>query len=111
VRRETGPEPMITNPLKDFPGCAVRQASVSNVARLAKRLEAFGSRAADASVLTVINSNLEITQSEIWKSPSIARANWRRSQRDLATASSSVRAKVLSRTELRSRRCAWQGAE
>jgi hypothetical protein len=45
------------------------------MARLVKRLEAFGSRAADASVLTVINSNLEITQSEIGKSPSIARAN------------------------------------
>jgi DNA-binding MarR family transcriptional regulator len=66
---------LLTDPLKDYPGYALRRASLSSTSELAKKLEALELRPAEASVLMVIGANAGITQSEIGRLLDIAGAN------------------------------------
>jgi DNA-binding MarR family transcriptional regulator len=63
------------DPLQNYPGYALRRASLSSTSVLAKRLEALELRPAEASVLMVIGANPGITQSEIGRLLDIAGAN------------------------------------
>ena len=66
---------MVIDPLKDYPGYALRRASAASMARLAQRLEPLGLRPAEATVLMVIGANPGITQSEVGRLLEIASAN------------------------------------
>jgi DNA-binding MarR family transcriptional regulator len=66
---------MLIDPLKDYPGYALRRASAASMARLAQRLEPLGLRPAEATVLMVIGANPGITQSEVGRLLEIASAN------------------------------------
>ncbi len=66
---------MIVDPLKEFPGYALRRASAATIAKLAERLAVFDLRPSEASVLLVIHANRNITQSEIGRMLDIAGAN------------------------------------
>ena len=66
---------MAVDPLRDFPGYALRRASVATMQTLARRLTELGLRPTDASVLLVIEANPNITQSEIGRMLDIAGAN------------------------------------
>jgi DNA-binding MarR family transcriptional regulator len=66
---------LLTDPLQDYPGYALRRASLSSTSELAKKLEALELRPAEASVLMVIGANAGITQSEIGRLLDIAGAN------------------------------------
>lgn len=63
------------DPLKDFPGYALRRASSAVMAGLARRVAAFDLRPTEATVLLVIDANANITQSEIGRMLDIASAN------------------------------------
>jgi DNA-binding MarR family transcriptional regulator len=63
------------DPLKDLPGYALRRASAAAMQRFARRLVQLDLRPAEASVLMVIESNPNITQSEIGRMLDIAGAN------------------------------------
>lgn len=66
---------MLTDPLKDYPGYALRRASLSSTAKLAKQLELLELRPAEASVVMVVGVNPGITQSETGRMLDIAGAN------------------------------------
>lgn len=66
---------MALDPLKDFPGYALRRLSVAAMAALAGRLEALELRPAEATVLMVIEANPRITQSEVGRLLDIASPN------------------------------------
>lgn len=66
---------MPVDPLKDYPGYALRRASAAAMAKLAARLSAFNLRPTEASVLLAIEANPNITQSEIGRMLDIAGAN------------------------------------
>jgi DNA-binding MarR family transcriptional regulator len=66
---------MPVDPLRDFPGYALRRASAATMQKLARRLAEFDLRPTDASVLLVIDANPNITQSEIGRMLDIAGAN------------------------------------
>jgi DNA-binding MarR family transcriptional regulator len=66
---------MAVDPLRDFPGYALRRASVATMQTLARRLTELDMRPTDASVLLVIEANPNITQSEIGRMLDIAGAN------------------------------------
>jgi DNA-binding MarR family transcriptional regulator len=66
---------MTIDPLKDFPGYALRRASVATMQRLAGGLQVLDLRASEASILLVIEANPGITQSEIGRLLDIAGAN------------------------------------
>ncbi len=66
---------LVVDPLKDFPGYALRRASSAAMAVLARRLSILGLRPTEASVLMVIQANPNITQSEIGRLLDIAGAN------------------------------------
>jgi len=66
---------MATDPLKDFPGYALRRASLAVMAALARRMSELGLRPTEATVLVVIEANPGITQSEVGQLLDIARAN------------------------------------
>jgi DNA-binding MarR family transcriptional regulator len=66
---------MTINPLKNFPGYALRRASSAAIAGLARRVTAFELRPTEATVLMVIDANPNITQSEIGRMLDIASAN------------------------------------
>ncbi len=66
---------MVIDPLKEFPGYALRRASAAFMAKLAARLAVLDLRPAEATVLLVIGSNPGITQSEIGRLLDIASAN------------------------------------
>ena len=66
---------MAIDPLENYPGYALRRASAATMARLARRFAALDLRAAEASVLMVIDANPNITQSEIGRMLDIASAN------------------------------------
>ena len=66
---------MAIDPLKDFPGYALRRASAATMASLAKKFAKFDLRPTEASVLLVIDANPNITQSEIGRMLDIASAN------------------------------------
>jgi DNA-binding MarR family transcriptional regulator len=63
------------DPLKDYPGYALRRASAAAMQRLARGLRPLDLRPAEASVLMVIESNPNISQSEIGRMLDIAGAN------------------------------------
>ena len=71
----TGIEQLVVDPLKDFPGYALRRASSVAIAGLARRLAALDLRPAEASVLMVIQANPNVTQSEIGRLLDVASAN------------------------------------
>lgn len=66
---------MAVDPLKDFPGYALRRASAAAMQQLARGLRRLDLRPAEASVLMVIESNPNISQSEIGRMLDIAGAN------------------------------------
>lgn len=66
---------MVTDPLKDLPGYALRRASAALMSKLAQRLAALELRPAEATVLLVIGANPGVTQSEIGRLLDIASAN------------------------------------
>jgi DNA-binding MarR family transcriptional regulator len=66
---------MVIDPLEDYPGYALRRASAANMARLARRFAVLDLRAAEASVLMVIDANPNVRQSEIGRLLDIASAN------------------------------------
>src|SRR5882762_7651694 len=66
---------MPVDPLRDFPGYALRRASVATMQTLARRLTELDLRPTETSVLLVIESNPNITQSEIGRMLDIAGAN------------------------------------
>jgi DNA-binding MarR family transcriptional regulator len=63
------------DPLKDLPGYALRRASAAAMQKLARRLSQLDLRPTEASVLMVIESNPNISQSEIGRMLEIAGAN------------------------------------
>jgi DNA-binding MarR family transcriptional regulator len=66
---------MFVDPLKNFPGYALRRASAASMAKLSRELSSIKLRPSEATVLLVIESNPEITQSEIGQALDIAGAN------------------------------------
>lgn len=66
---------MAIDPLKDYPGYALRRASAATLAKLAQRFAALDLRTTEASVLMVVDANPGITQSEIGRMLDIASAN------------------------------------
>ncbi len=66
---------MAIDPLKDFPGYALRRASAAAMQRLASGLQALDLRPSEASTLLVIEANPGITQSDIGRMLDIAGAN------------------------------------
>jgi DNA-binding MarR family transcriptional regulator len=66
---------MVTDPLKDFPGYALRRISADGMAALARRLGVLDLRPTEATVLMIIEANPGITQSEIGRMLDIASAN------------------------------------
>ena len=66
---------MATDPLKDFPGYALRRISANSMAGLARRLADFDLRPTEATVLMLIEANPGITQSEVGRMLDIASAN------------------------------------
>lgn len=89
---------MIIDPLKDFPGYALRRASGANMLKLAKRMQTLELRPAEASVLMVISANPGITQSKIGELLNIARANMTPLTTQLSKRKLVVRAKVDGRS-------------
>src|SRR5579863_3598390 len=66
---------MFVDPLKSFPGYALRRASAASMATLTRELAPVKLRPSEATVLLVIESNPEITQAEIGQALDIAGAN------------------------------------
>lgn len=66
---------MAINPLKNYPGYALRRASSASLSQLAHRLAPLGLRLGEASVLRVIQANPGIKQSEIGRMLDIVSAN------------------------------------
>jgi DNA-binding MarR family transcriptional regulator len=66
---------VVVDPLKNFPGYALRRASAAAMQKLARRLSDFNLRPTEGSVLMVIEANPNITQSEIGRLLDIAGAN------------------------------------
>lgn len=66
---------MFVDPLKSFPGYALRRASAASMTKLSRELALVKLRPSDATVLLVIEANPEITQSEIGHALDIAGAN------------------------------------
>lgn len=66
---------MAIDPLKDYPGYALRRASAATMANLARRLSALDLRPTESTVLLVIDANPNITQSEISRMLDMASAN------------------------------------
>ena len=66
---------MPIDPLKDLPGYALRRASAAAMQKFARQLSPLDLRPTEASVLLVIDSNPNITQSEIGRMLEIAGAN------------------------------------
>jgi DNA-binding MarR family transcriptional regulator len=63
------------DPLKNYPGYALRRASAAAMAGLARRLAAFDLRPTEVAVLMMIDANPNITQSEIGRILDVASAN------------------------------------
>ena len=63
------------DPLRNFPGYALRRASNASLADLSAQLAKLDLRLAEATVLVVIGANPEIKQSEIGRMLGIASAN------------------------------------
>ena len=66
---------MPVDPLKNLPGYALRRASATTMQKLARGLSRLDLRPTEASVLIVIDSNPNISQSEIGRMLEIAGAN------------------------------------
>lgn len=66
---------MVSDPLRNFPGYALRRASNASLADLTPQLSKLNLRLAEASVLVAIEANPEIKQSEIGRMLGIASAN------------------------------------
>ncbi|MEN9717453.1 MAG: hypothetical protein RIQ99_331 [Pseudomonadota bacterium] len=63
------------NPFLDYPGYLLRRAANSRLAHLGKRLEPLGVKVTEASILTLIGRNPDISQAECGRLLSIQRAN------------------------------------
>jgi DNA-binding MarR family transcriptional regulator len=63
------------DPMRNYPGYALRRASCAAIAGFARRLAGFKLRPSEATVLMVIHANPNITQSEIGRMLDIATAN------------------------------------
>lgn len=61
--------------MENYPGYSLRRASAASMAKLASRFAKLDLRPTDAAVLMVIDSNPNITQSEIGRMLDIASAN------------------------------------
>lgn len=63
------------DPMKDYPGYLLRRASMVAMARLARRLKPLHLSPTEATVLTVIDANPNVKQSEMGRLLDIASAN------------------------------------
>lgn len=63
------------NPFLNYPGYLLRRAANSRLAQLGTCLEPLGVRVTEASILTLIGRNQDISQAEIGRLLSIQRAN------------------------------------
>ena len=63
------------NPLASYPGYLLRRAASSRLAQLGKHLEPFGLGIGEASILTLIHFNPDISQAECGRALSIQRTN------------------------------------
>src|SRR5581483_2133132 len=75
VAATTSRSEMFVDPLESFPGYALRRASAASMAKLSRELTPLKLRPSEATVLLVIESNPDITQSEIGQALDIAGAN------------------------------------
>ena len=66
---------MVFDPLRGFPGYALRRASNAALSELTPKLNALNLRLTEATVLIAILNNPNITQSEIGRMLGIASAN------------------------------------
>jgi DNA-binding MarR family transcriptional regulator len=66
---------LATDPLKNFPGYALRRASAASMAALAEKLAALAVRPTEATVLMFIAANPGITQGEVARMLGMASAN------------------------------------
>jgi DNA-binding MarR family transcriptional regulator len=66
---------MLIDPLKGYPGYALRRASHLAMSRLTKKLAALELRPVEATVLLLIDANPGITQSDIGRALEIASSN------------------------------------
>ncbi|HEY7890403.1 MAG TPA: MarR family transcriptional regulator [Steroidobacteraceae bacterium] len=66
---------MVIDPLKGFPGYALRRVSAAFMAELAARLAVLDLRPAEGTVLLVIGMNPGITQSDVGRLLDIVSAN------------------------------------
>jgi DNA-binding MarR family transcriptional regulator len=66
---------LVVDPFKNYPGYVLRRASAAAMEKLAKRLAPLRLRPSEATVLSLIEANPHITQSEIGRVLHIARAN------------------------------------
>ena len=66
---------MVVDPLKNYPGYALRRASAASMERLSSRLATLELRPSEASVLLVIHANPHVKQSQIGHLLDIAGAN------------------------------------
>jgi DNA-binding MarR family transcriptional regulator len=65
----------MNDPMKDYPGYLLRRASMLAMASLARRLKSLQLSPTEATVLTVIEANPNVKQSEIGRLLDIASAN------------------------------------
>jgi len=63
------------DPLADFPGYALKRASSNMWSVLSKRLGLIGLSVTDATILILVDANLELTQTELCKALDINKAN------------------------------------
>ena len=63
------------DPLPTLPGYALRRAANATAAELAERLAPLGLRQVDASVMILIEANLDVTASALGRALDIQRAN------------------------------------
>lgn len=63
------------NPLNDYPGYHLRRAASSRLGELARHLEGFNLGVTEASILTVIDQNPDMSQAECGRMLSIKRPN------------------------------------
>lgn len=66
---------MVFDPLREYPGYAIRRASTISMSALAAKLAEEDLRISEATILLVIRANPRVRQSAICKALDIARAN------------------------------------
>jgi DNA-binding MarR family transcriptional regulator len=69
------PVPIMDNPLLAYPGYLLKRAASSRLSQLARHLEPLGVGVSEASIVTLIDRNPDISQAECGRLLSIQRTN------------------------------------